>query len=151
MANRLIRVYLVSCFRGQTGVHTRPLHQGPWKASYAPDQDCHVNVNLRKLLSAHKSHVRETSLFTSAMLEFRSFACICLCSSSIWNLLPSAAHSFWYTLSLSFSHLRSCIYVSGSLALGALVNVCVERNAFEITKYDTIARRWIVSKWTVHD
>jgi len=22
--------------KGQTGAHTRPLHQGPWKASYAP-------------------------------------------------------------------------------------------------------------------
>jgi len=24
------------CLKGQTGAHTRPLHQGPWKACYAP-------------------------------------------------------------------------------------------------------------------
>src|SRR6218665_3738364 len=30
------------------------------------DVHCACNVNLRKLLSAHKSHVRETSLFTGA-------------------------------------------------------------------------------------
>jgi len=24
------------CLKGQTGAHSGPLHQGPWKASYAP-------------------------------------------------------------------------------------------------------------------
>src|SRR6218665_1733149 len=34
--------------------------------SFAP-KIVNVNVNLRKLISAHKSHVRETSLFAGAM------------------------------------------------------------------------------------
>jgi len=25
------------CLKVQTGAHTRPLHQGPWKAIYAPE------------------------------------------------------------------------------------------------------------------
>src|SRR6218665_4145312 len=31
-----------------------------------------MHVNLRKLLSAHKSHVRETSLFTGAIYQIKS-------------------------------------------------------------------------------
>jgi len=38
-------------------------------AHFASINVMQCNVNFRKLLSAHKSHVRETSLFTGAILN----------------------------------------------------------------------------------
>jgi len=34
----ILQERMATFLKGQTWAHTRPLHQGPWKASYAPGE-----------------------------------------------------------------------------------------------------------------